>query len=71
MLEEGSQLKYIYLIADGEIKLISRKNPSTMKDYSSKNLKPDCDQALANSYSGLGNLSNTLLKNNLGCLMKG
>jgi CRP-like cAMP-binding protein len=71
LFKEGAALKYIYLIAEGEVRLTSNKNPYTQKYYKDNKIDSDSDKTLLANIGGTGNLSRTIVQNNLGCETKG
>ena len=51
---------------EGSVKLVTITNPFTKKLNKLKKVYDKCDQLLLENASGMGNLSKTLVENNLG-----
>ena len=74
ILEEGNLMnEKFYLIADGHIRLESLKNPYRRREMNKKSLLKNVDSlhSIYDKSAGLGNLSHTFNKTNLGFVTKG
>ncbi|CDW90213.1 UNKNOWN [Stylonychia lemnae] len=68
---ENTQLQYVYLIAQGQIKLTTTSNPYTQKYNKILKLNEKSEKLLLKNSAGLGNLSRTTVENNIGLVQQG
>lgn len=74
MLTEGNLMNTkFYLIADGHVRLESLKNPYRRREMNKKSLLKNIDSlhSIYDKGVGIGNLSHTFNKTNLGFVTKG
>ena len=71
IMRERTPQQHVYLIAEGQVKIVTQFNPFTQKYNKQKGLTEDCEAALSKNASGIGSLSRTINENLIGLVQSG